>query len=163
MVELLILGLLRKNSPLHGYEIKRQLDQLAIGNSSKVSFGSLYPTLQKLQKNGFVMKYEDPKGDMKRFSFTITKEGTKRFFELMSSNEVNLSYKLLFFDEIESALRKEILAQHREELQLELEERLKQKSDLAKILDKYQLAVLDRSVERIQSDIDWIIKLEQEE
>lgn len=48
MLELAILGLL-KEQDLHGYELKKRLSE-TLGMLSKVSFGSLYPALKRLEK-----------------------------------------------------------------------------------------------------------------
>jgi DNA-binding PadR family transcriptional regulator len=50
MLELAILGLL-EGQPLHGYEIRRRLRQ-ELGLLSNVSFGSLYPALSRLERQG---------------------------------------------------------------------------------------------------------------
>ena len=52
MLELAILGLL-KESPLHGYELKKRLSD-TLGILSSVSFGSLYPALRRLEAAGAV-------------------------------------------------------------------------------------------------------------
>lgn len=56
MLELAILGLL-KDSELHGYELKRRLQEL-LGPWSSVSFGSLYPALSRLEVAGAVKAVE---------------------------------------------------------------------------------------------------------
>lgn len=53
MLELAILGLL-KEQDLHGYELKKRLTE-TLGLLSKVSFGSLYPALKRLEKAGAVV------------------------------------------------------------------------------------------------------------
>lgn len=58
MLELAILGLLQ-NQALHGYEIRKRLrDELGV--HSNVSFGSLYPALNRLERQGAVETVEDP-------------------------------------------------------------------------------------------------------
>lgn len=52
MLELAILGVLREGD-LHGYELKKQLDDVLPAWSS-VSFGSLYPALARLERAGAV-------------------------------------------------------------------------------------------------------------
>lgn len=58
MLELAILGLL-KEQELHGYELKKQLVD-ALGPLSRVSFGSLYPALGRLQRAGAVEALANP-------------------------------------------------------------------------------------------------------
>lgn len=52
MIKLAVLGLL-KEQPLHGYELKKRLGDV-LGRMSRVSFGSLYPALRKLESSGAV-------------------------------------------------------------------------------------------------------------
>ncbi len=52
MIDLAILGLLREQD-LHGYQLKKQITDL-LGARSKVSFGSLYPALARLERAGLV-------------------------------------------------------------------------------------------------------------
>jgi DNA-binding PadR family transcriptional regulator len=52
VLELAILGLL-KEQELHGYELKKRLTE-ALGPLSRVSFGSLYPALGRLEAAGAV-------------------------------------------------------------------------------------------------------------
>lgn len=52
MLELAVLGLL-KEQQLHGYELKKRLTE-ALGPFSSVSFGSLYPALNRLETAGAV-------------------------------------------------------------------------------------------------------------
>lgn len=52
VLALSILGLLMAE-PLHGYEIRKQLSGL-LGISGVISYGSLYPTLAKLHRQGLI-------------------------------------------------------------------------------------------------------------
>ena len=52
MLALSILGLLM-GEPLHGYQIRKQLGEL-LGLSGAISYGSLYPTLARLHRQGLI-------------------------------------------------------------------------------------------------------------
>jgi len=52
MIDIAILGLLKEHD-LHGYELRKRLDDLP-GSRPTVSFGSLYPALNRLERAGFV-------------------------------------------------------------------------------------------------------------
>lgn len=56
VLEMAILGLL-KESDLHGYELKKRLAE-TLGAFSSVSFGSLYPALNRLEASGAVKAVE---------------------------------------------------------------------------------------------------------
>ena len=52
MIDLAILGLL-KEQPMHGYQLSREVAE-QLGGLWKVSYGSLYPTLRRLERDGAV-------------------------------------------------------------------------------------------------------------
>lgn len=56
-MELAVLGLLKERD-LHGYELKRRLGEM-LGPWSGVSFGSLYPALRRLEREGAVEVTDD--------------------------------------------------------------------------------------------------------
>jgi DNA-binding PadR family transcriptional regulator len=56
MIELAVLGLL-KEQELHGYELRKRLGELP-GARSAISFGSLYPALNRLEDAGLVKAVE---------------------------------------------------------------------------------------------------------
>ena len=56
MIDLAILGLLTEQE-LHGYELKKRLAELLTSRAS-VSFGSLYPALNRLEKQGCLKAVE---------------------------------------------------------------------------------------------------------
>jgi DNA-binding PadR family transcriptional regulator len=60
MLELAILGLL-EDREMHGYEIRKRLRD-DLGLFSNVSFGSLYPALSRLERQGAVETTDDPAG-----------------------------------------------------------------------------------------------------
>jgi len=57
MIDLAILGLL-KEQDLHGYELRKRLAELPGARSGVVSFGSLYPALNRLERSGLVKAVE---------------------------------------------------------------------------------------------------------
>ncbi|RII34055.1 PadR family transcriptional regulator [Clostridium chromiireducens] len=81
MNELFILGELMEE-PQSGYDLRNAL-QVSLGRHRKVSYGVIYPLLEKLEKEGLVeITNVGSDGKNKKMS-TITEKGTKRFFELM--------------------------------------------------------------------------------
>ncbi len=57
MIELAVLGLLKEHQ-LHGYELKKRSREL-LGPLALVSFGSLYPALARLERDGAVAAVDD--------------------------------------------------------------------------------------------------------
>jgi DNA-binding PadR family transcriptional regulator len=60
MLELAVLGLLREQ-PLHGYELKKRLSE-TLGSLWGVSYGSLYPTLRRLEQAGAIESVQPAAG-----------------------------------------------------------------------------------------------------
>jgi DNA-binding PadR family transcriptional regulator len=58
MLEIAVLGLL-KEQPLHGYELKKRLSE-TLGFLWGVSYGSLYPALRRLEKEGAIEVVAEP-------------------------------------------------------------------------------------------------------
>ncbi len=64
MLELAILGLLLE-SPMHGYELRKRLTGL-LGAFRAFSYGSLYPTLRRMQADGLIAEDAGADGTVKR-------------------------------------------------------------------------------------------------
>src|SRR6476659_7027906 len=83
-LDLLILKTLTVQS-MHGYAIVRHIERLS-GGIFNVEHGSLYPALERLQKNGLVVgKWGDsPTGRRARF-YTITAAGRRALGDKVSA------------------------------------------------------------------------------
>ena len=57
MLEFAILGLLHE-APMHGYVLRKRLHD-TLGMFRAFSYGSLYPTLRRLQRAGFIVEEAD--------------------------------------------------------------------------------------------------------
>ena len=82
MIELLILiVLLDEKSSIYG--IKKKIESL-FSLFLKTSFGSLYPALKKLEKNGHItVKTQLSSGGQKKSTYSITNKGKEHFKHLM--------------------------------------------------------------------------------
>ena len=82
MLELAILGLL-KEFPLHGYELKKRLND-TLGHVWGVSYGSLYPALKRLHRQGAVeMTFPMEDVGRRKNVYRITPAGEEFFRELL--------------------------------------------------------------------------------
>jgi DNA-binding PadR family transcriptional regulator len=112
VLDFAVLGLLREQ-PLHGYELKKRLGE-TLGSFWGVSFGSLYPALRRLERDGAIEIVEDlaptatapPTGSLSgdlaaarlrrrarpsrrhRKAYRITAAGENRFAELAAGGDV---------------------------------------------------------------------------
>jgi DNA-binding PadR family transcriptional regulator len=105
--ELIILSLLMRFS-LNGYAIAKIANDI-IGPWAKVSNGTLYPLLTKLEKTGLIELVSDEQdtaqAERPSRTFVITDQGRKRFYQLMMETTSNLGdyqkqfhYKVAYLD-----------------------------------------------------------------
>lgn len=80
MNELFVLGELMEG-PQSGYQL-RNLLQISLGRHRKISFGVIYPLLDKLARGGFITLTNEPSERNKKV-VSITEKGKARFFEMM--------------------------------------------------------------------------------
>ena len=79
-IQHIILGIIEIH-PKTGYEIKQFFDK-SLTFFSGVSYGSIYPTLKKLEKNGLVtVETEVQDGKPNRKIYTITEQGHAAYLE----------------------------------------------------------------------------------
>ena len=164
MLELAILGLL-KERPMHGYELKKQLGQ-KLGFFWTVSFGSLYPTLKKLERRGVVAKVANEHASRRKQAYRITEAGERHFLSLLEEGaattweEEKFPLRLAFFRYLKPEIRIRLL----ERRKLYLEERL---DDGARYLsrakrgqaDSYTLSLMRHGLSATRHDIEWLNEL----
>ena len=86
--ELILLGLL-KESPKHGYEIKKKIKEI-LSLFAGVDLKSIYYPLRILEKKGLVLKHTGKLGRRpQRFIYALTPKGQSRFQELLTKSLLN--------------------------------------------------------------------------
>ncbi len=166
MLELAILGLL-KEQPMHGYELRKQLSQ-KLGFFWTVSFGSLYPTLAKLERRGVVEKtnYRDSPS-RRRQVYSITERGETEFLELLAQSggstweEDKFPLRLAFFRYLRPEMRIRLL----ERRKLYLEDKLDfgraslRRADRAGRADSYTISLMRHGLDTTERDVAWLDEL----
>ncbi|UJF34135.1 PadR family transcriptional regulator [Paenibacillus hexagrammi] len=128
-----ILGVLMKRK-LSGYDIK-QLFETIFSYFYNASFGTIYPTLAKMEKEGLISKESIiQEGKPNKNVFTITEEGKRRFAAYIASpitpNELKSDFMMrMFFGEYTEA------DQIKEWLELGIQE---QEAELHKLREDYK-------------------------
>lgn len=79
---LLILHALSSEN-LHGYAIARQIKEQSDGVLD-FKEGTLYPTLHKLRKQGFIEQYKDVENGRKRHYYKLTDKGKKELADKLA-------------------------------------------------------------------------------
>src|SRR5438445_3378184 len=163
MLELAILGLL-KEQPMHGYQLSRELGE-ALGGFWRVSYGSLYPTLRRLEAAGAVESIpgNGENAGRRKNVYRITEKGEKLFFELLqetphdnSTEDTRFRVRLAFFRYLPPETRIRLLERRR----AYLEDRLSTIKDSLRAtrerVDDYTLALMEHGLSATESDIAWL-------
>lgn len=165
MLELAVLGLL-KEQPLHGYALRKLLTQ-RLGAFWRVSFGSLYPTLRKLERTGSIERVRDEGGGRRRRQvYRITPKGEQQFLSLLEPgdasgwDEEKFPLRLAFFRYLRPETRIRLLERRRAELVQRLgDSRSSLERAEADGTDGYVVALIRHGVERTAADVTWLDEL----
>jgi len=86
--ELLLLGLL-KESPKHGYEVKKKIKEI-LSIFAGVDLKSIYYPLKVLEKKGLLVKRVKKEGKRpQRYIYELTPKGEARFQEMLTHSFLN--------------------------------------------------------------------------
>ena len=162
MLELAILGLLKERA-MHGYELRKQLSQ-KLGFFWTVSFGSLYPTLKKLERRGVVEKFFPGEATSRRKQvYRITAKGETEFIELLTDGahstweEDKFPLRVAFFRYLGPETRVRLLERRKAYLEDKLEEGLRSLGRAKRgVGDPYTLSLMRHGVETTENDIAWL-------
>jgi len=181
VLDLAILGLL-KEQPLHGYELRKRLGE-SLGSMWGISYGSLYPALRRLEREGSIeilgpgatvapipatgsldgdraaarLRVSVTASRRTRKAYRITELGTARLHELLLADDTD--------DDERTFAVKLVLCGHLEShARLALLER--RRSALADRLararrsggsgDRYVRSLLEHRTQSTQRDLEWI-------
>ncbi|CAN5197629.1 hypothetical protein BH20ACT8_BH20ACT8_00750 [soil metagenome] len=167
MLELAILGVLKERA-VHGYELRKQLVQ-RLGFFWTVSFGSLYPTLRRLEKRGAIEKVRstDP-GTRRKQAYRITPNGEQQFLALLEEGTATTAWeedkfplRLAFFRYLRPDMRLRLLERRRGYLEDRLDEgqRSLTRAKRGGRLDIYTLSLMRHGVDVTEHDIRWLDEL----
>ena len=168
MLELAILGLL-KERPMHGYQLSRELSE-QLGGLRRVSYGSLYPTLRRLERDGAVEATgPGASGGRRKTVYRITPEGEALFLELLEEptpdgqgEDARFRMRLAFFRYLSPEKRIRLMERRRAGLQERLDE-IKAAAHGPAEDDDYQRALLEHGRAATEADIAWLNGLIQQE
>ena len=167
MIEMAILGLL-KDRAMHGYELKKELTA-QLGQFWQVSYGSLYPTVRRLERNGAVERdFGAQDINRKKNIYRITQLGEKLFESRLCEHsavmdDTRFGVKLAFFRYISTDERVELLERRRAylmEMVADLKDKLKSYKER---IDEYTYRLMEHRVDTTRADIEWIDRLIAEE
>jgi DNA-binding PadR family transcriptional regulator len=175
MLELAILGLLHERS-MHGYELRKQLGTKLGAFRAAISYGSLYPTLRRLQADGWITE-ESPgeagnggevpllTGRRGRVVYKITAEGKERFQELLARagpetyDDTGFGVHFAFFARTDQATRLRILEGRRRRIEERRDGLREVLSRAAERLDAYTLELQRHGLDACEREVRWLEEL----
>lgn len=189
LLDLSLLGLLA-DQPLHGYELKKRLADLNEGRPG-ISFGSLYPALNRLDRDGLIESLDTATGAplpmtgslgaevaamriaeqapsrsrRTRRVYALTPKGQARLVELLAKpaeDDRTFAAQIAFSRHLSSDERVGMLRRRR----IDLLDRLHTEADddeAARFRDRYRRAARDRDHLANQSELSWLEALLIEE
>jgi DNA-binding PadR family transcriptional regulator len=160
MLELAILGLLKERS-MHGYQLSKRLTD-SLGGFWRVSYGSLYPTLKRLERQGAVEQvFGKQEVGRRKNVYRITESGESLFRDLLeeagpdaSGEDNRFRVRLAFFKYLSPETRIRVLERRRSFL----EERLVtiQASLATNTGDTYTTSLMQHGRLSTEQDIAWL-------
>ncbi len=173
MLELAVLGLLHE-APLHGYELRQRL-KATLGTFRAFSYGSLYPTLRRMQAAGWIAQDDGDAevvadappltGRRGKVVYKLTAEGKERLAELLSEagpsawEDETFGVHFAFFSQTDPAVRVRILEGRRSRLEERREGVHAALSRTRERLDTYTLQLQEHGLESVEREVRWLTEL----
>lgn len=165
---LLVLGMLLQ-SPLHGYEIRKMVEQNGMDAWSGVLPGSIYHALHQMEREGLVaLEGTEQAGNRMRAIYAISDQGRDEFANLLrkawrdlpNALPANLYMGLAFLEKLPRVEVMEALAQQMAALDAERTRWIESKP-LKGPLPPHLELTYDNGVEHIEADLRFTKRLRQ--
>lgn len=178
MLELAVLGLLHE-APMHGYELRKQL-HARLGTFRAFSWGSLYPTLRRLQRAGLIAETTDAPdppettgertargswGRRGRRVYAITACGKDRFDDLVAEagpqtwDDESFGVHLAFFSRTPVEVRMRILEGRRRRVEERREGLRTTLTRAGEQVDRYTRELHRLGLESTEREVRWLNEL----
>jgi DNA-binding PadR family transcriptional regulator len=175
MLDLAILGLLHE-SAMHGYELRKQLGTKLGAIRAAISYGSLYPTLRRLQAAGLITEgsvaapatgVEMPALTSRRgrVVYKITAEGKERFQEMLAQagpetyEDAGFGVHFAFFSRTDQDTRLRILEGRRRRIEERREGLREALTRAAERIDAYTLELQRHGLDACEREVRWLEEL----
>ncbi len=170
VLELAVLGSLHE-SPMHGYELRKRLSS-QLGAFRALSYGSLYPCLKDLVRQGWIAESADSATSGARRSkivYQLTAEGKEHFQELLADagpaawDDETFGVRFAFFGRTDADTRMRILMGRRGRLEERLETLRGSVTRTRERLDDYTVALHQHGLESVEREVRWLNELIDDE
>ena len=161
--KLAILGVLMEN-PAHGYELKRYFER-HMGVFWMINYGSIYPALKKLEREGCIVGKKEPTNTVDRIVYRITEKGKKEFAKILKERvkkdihvRDEFTLHLYFLDYLGEEEKRELLLGKIRGNERLLKELSKNKETLKEKMSRYRFSAVERGLMHIKTELEWLNK-----
>lgn len=161
---------------MHGYELRKELAAKLGAIRAAISYGSLYPTLRRLQAAGWITEATETPATATepvpaltsrrgRIVYKITAEGKERFAELIAQagpetyEDTGFGVHFAFFARTDQATRLRILEGRRRKIEERREGLRDVLSRAAERLDAYTLELQRHGLDACEREVRWLEEL----
>ena len=170
-LELAVLGLLH-DAPMHGYELRKRVNAL-LGWGRAFSYGTLYPCLKDLVRQGYLAEDSMPAaetpphigGRRSKIVYKLTPEGKEHFADLLAEagpsswDDDQFGVHFAFFGRADADTRMRILEGRRSRLTERLEHFRSSLQRTRERLDAYTLELHRHGLESVEREVRWLDEL----
>jgi DNA-binding PadR family transcriptional regulator len=169
-LDLAVLGLLHE-APMHGYELRKRVTGL-LGWGRVLSYGSLYPCLKQLLRDGLIADDQPDSaasdrrtGRRAKIVYRLTADGKERFDALVSAagpsawDDDGFGVHFAFFGLAAQETRIRILEGRRSRLEDRLDAVRNALARSRERLDTYTLELQRHGQESVEREVRWLTEL----
>jgi DNA-binding PadR family transcriptional regulator len=171
MLDFAVLGLLYE-APMHGYELRKQL-AVRLGGFRAFSYGSLYPALRRMVRDGLIVEEEAPAPESgpwtrrsRRRVYHLTAEGKERFVEMLADDgpqtwedDDSFGLHLTFFARTPAETRMRILEGRRRRVEERREARRSALARTGEQIDRYTRELHRQGLDASEREVRWLNEL----
>jgi len=166
VLELAVLGLLHE-TPMHGYELRKRLNSV-LGAFRAFGYGSLYPCLKELLRQGLIAEEVPPAaakslaGRRSKIVYRLTAEGKERLQDLLGQagpaawEDDGFGVHFAFFGLTRADIRMRILEGRRSRLEERVDAFRAAMSRTRERLDSYTLELQRHGLESVEREVRWL-------
>jgi DNA-binding PadR family transcriptional regulator len=151
--------------PSHGYQLKKNIKETFGNPYFKMNNNVLYPTLAKMEKNGFIEGKEISGERINKKVYHITEKGHEYLLKLVATpvkpniDDFEFKVQAVFFDKIPKENRLQVIKPLYESKLQELQEALDKKEKFSTVMSPISLTVLEYGIKEIENSIEFYNKL----
>lgn len=164
-MDLIILGVLQ-GMPMHGYQLKQQIEASFGKQFFNMSNSKLYPKLAKLEAEGYITSHREQQEKVPdRKVYEITPAGRQKIHDLVVAppgpreDIIDFRGRAVFFDMVTPDERRRVTEPFLRQAEKDLKDAREKHEKFNKYMGKYSLMVLDQGIEELRSQVDFLKRM----